>query len=86
MDEQSDPALPAPQQLPSADDLGAEEPTCRERSRRQFLVKSARRIGYVAPVVLLFHPKPACASNGSTPTYWDGAAIKKKPHTPGANP
>jgi hypothetical protein len=61
------------------------DPT-QQGSRRQFLMQSARRIGYVAPVVLLFHPRRACASNGSTLTYWDGAEVKTQPHTPGAEP
>ena len=37
-------------------------------SRRQFLHRSMRKLAYAAPVVLLFHPKRACASNGSTLT------------------
>ncbi len=47
-------------------------------SRREFLCKSAKKLAYVAPLVLLFHPQPACASNGSTLTYWDGAQIQHR--------
>lgn len=35
------------------------------RSRRAFLHGSARKLAYAAPLILLFHPKPACASGGS---------------------
>ncbi|MBI4580276.1 MAG: hypothetical protein HY718_11275 [Planctomycetes bacterium] len=42
-----------------------ERPPDQGRSRREFLCRSARRAAYVAPLVLLFHPKPACASGGS---------------------
>ena len=38
-------------------------------SRREFLLKSARRIGYAAPIVLLFKPRQACASGGSQITH-----------------
>jgi len=34
-------------------------------SRRDFLHRSVRKLVYVPPVVMLFHPKPACASSGS---------------------
>lgn len=43
----------------------------RNDSRREFLCRSARKLAYAAPLVMLFHPRPACASNGSTLTYWD---------------
>ena len=31
-------------------------------TRRDFLGRSARRLAYIAPVVLLLRPRPACAS------------------------
>jgi hypothetical protein len=31
-------------------------------SRRYFLGRSARKLAYLAPVVLLIRPRPACAS------------------------
>jgi hypothetical protein len=34
-------------------------------TRRGFLGSSARKLVYAAPVVLLFHPRQACASGGS---------------------
>jgi hypothetical protein len=43
----------------SAESLGE------NRSRRAFLHGSARKLAYAAPLILLFHPKPACASGGS---------------------
>ncbi len=36
-----------------------------DRSRRDFLRGSARKLAYAAPLILLFHPKQACASGGS---------------------
>ena len=35
-----------------------------ETSRRNFLSKSAPKVAYVAPLVLLFHPKGAIAASG----------------------
>ncbi|MCL2329941.1 MAG: hypothetical protein FWC56_01400 [Phycisphaerae bacterium] len=42
-----------------------EEVAAHGNSRRVFLHHSVRKLAYVAPVVMLFHPKPACASSGS---------------------
>jgi hypothetical protein len=50
-------------------------------SRREFLCRSARKLAYAAPLVLLFKPKAACASNGSTLTYWDEGAGETKKRT-----
>lgn len=73
---------PAPDDPQVTESQAVDPPDCAdhpaEASRREFLVKSARRAAYVAPVVLLFHPKRACASNGSTLTYWDGEQIQHK--------
>lgn len=56
----------------SSGDASAGQPeTDANSSRRDFLHGSARKLAYAAPLILLFHPKPACASNGSTLTYWD---------------
>jgi hypothetical protein len=36
-----------------------------DRTRRDFLAETARKVGYTAPLVLLFKPRQACASGGS---------------------
>jgi|GEM_PF-2997238 len=36
-----------------------------QATRRGFLAGSAKKLGYAAPIVLLFRPKQACASGGS---------------------
>lgn len=83
----SEPESASPVSATAPDAEAPAEPPAREgSSRRAFLQRSARKLAYVAPVVLLFHPKPACASNGSTLTWWDGSAIQQKPHTPGTDP
>jgi len=73
-----DPCPDDPQALPAAAESVSTDVTDDGSSRREFLMKSARRVAYVAPVVLLFHPKRACASNGSTLTYWDGEQIQRR--------
>jgi hypothetical protein len=54
-------ATDSPAHAPAA---SAEAPAA-DRSRRDFLQGSARKLAYAAPLVLLFHPTPACASGGS---------------------
>lgn len=52
-------ATPA-ESAPAAPETAETGPT-----RRSFLHGSARKLAYAAPLILLFHPKPACASGGS---------------------
>lgn len=59
---------PVPSNLPDAPTdapVQPPEPQVEDRTRRNFLQGSARKLAYAAPLVLLFHPTPACASNGS---------------------
>lgn len=57
---------PAPEEVTAAFTAETVVPaTGPESTRRTFLRRSARKIGYIAPVVLLFRPRQACASGGS---------------------
>ncbi len=58
-----------PGQAPAVDSPAGEEG--KHGSRRQFLCRSARKLAYTAPLVLLFKPKAACGSGLSQFTYWD---------------
>ena len=46
--------------LAGSDTSDADEPN--SRTRRGFLSGSAKKLGYAAPIVLLFRPRAACAS------------------------
>jgi hypothetical protein len=47
------------------DDAGGSPLTVGRSSRRALLVRSAKKIAYTAPVVLLFRPRQAVAASGS---------------------
>jgi|GEM_PF-1935002 len=65
MDARKDP-LPQPESgSPAPVASASSETPAADRSRRDFLQGSARKLAYAAPLVLLFHPTPACASGGS---------------------
>ena len=64
-DDRESPAGAAPAVAESVSGMDPPLPAAAGDTRRGFLCDSARKLGYAAPIVLLFRPQQACASGGT---------------------